>query len=258
MKDKIKNIILWVIGIFFILSFIAYWKTILIPSILILISGILVLPPVNNAINKKLEEKNNVKKYKTAKIILVVTFFLVFFSNVPAQEVGENSLVNDTNSISSSEETGNNTPQQTEINQPAESMSNIITETNGKYTGQRVDGKKQGYGKYEWNDGSVYEGEFKDDKINGQGKLTIPEKGIYEGNFSNSKKSGQGTYMFINKDKYIGNWEDDKMSGQGTYTFSNGDTYVGEFSDNKFNGQGTYTKDGKEYSGTWSNNEYKK
>ena len=64
--------------------------------------------------------------------------------------------------------------------------------------------------------------------------------------------------MFINKDQYVGNWEEDKMSGQGTYTFANGDTYEGNFADNKFNGQGTYTKDGKKYTGTWTNNEYKR
>ena len=48
------------------------------------------------------------------------------------------------------------------------------------------------------------------------------------------------------------------MSGQGKYTFKNGDTYSGEFSDNQFNGQGTYTMNGKTYTGTWKNNEYKK
>lgn len=72
------------------------------------------------------------------------------------------------------------------------------------------------------------------------------------------KRIGQGTYRFINGDTYIGDWLDDKMSGKGTYTFANGDTYIGEFSNNKFNGQGTYTQNNNKYTGTWSNNEYKK
>ena len=105
---------------------------------------------------------------------------------------------------------------------------------NGKYTGERVNGKRSGTGTYTWNDGSVYEGEFANDQINGEGKLTIPGKGTYDGEFVNGKKSGTGTYEFVNGDKYVGNWSNDVMSGYGTYTFSNGDKYVGQFSDNIF------------------------
>lgn len=139
-----------------------------------------------------------------------------------------------------------------------ETFTNIITTENGKYDGNIVNGKMQGKGTYEWNDGSKYVGDFANNKITGQGTLTIPEKGSYEGNFVNGKKSGQGTYKFANGDVYEGDWSDDKMSGKGTYTFSNGEKYVGEFKDNKFNGQGTYSKDGKEYTGTWKDNQYTK
>ena len=48
-----------------------------------------------------------------------------------------------------------------------ESALKSITETNGKFTGERKDGKKNGLGKYEWNSGAVYEGYFKDDNIDG-------------------------------------------------------------------------------------------
>lgn len=137
-------------------------------------------------------------------------------------------------------------------------LNKEFTNENGKYTGERVNGKKEGTGIYTWNDGSVYEGEFSNDQINGEGKLTIPGKGTYNGEFVNGKKSGSGTYEFVNGDKYVGNWSNDVMSGYGTYTFSNGDKYVGQFSDNKFNGQGTYTSNGSKYSGKWINNQYQK
>ena len=70
--------------------------------------------------------------------------------------------------------------------------------------------------------------------------------------------SGTGTYTFKNGDKYTGSFKDDCMNGEGTYTFSDGDVYKGSFSDNKFNGKGTYTKNGKSYTGTWTNNKYSK
>lgn len=137
-----------------------------------------------------------------------------------------------------------------------ESLTAVEKETNGKYTGARVNGLKEGKGKYEWNDGTVYEGEFKNDLMDGEGTLTIPNKGTYTGSFSKGLREGKGTFKFANGDTYTGNWLEDKMKGTGTYTFANGDTYTGAFSDNKFNGQGTYKTGGKSYSGNWTNNSY--
>lgn len=254
----IKNIVLWIISVFFILLFLVFCNTIFVPSVLILISGIILLPPINDLLNKKMENNKNIKIYKYSRIILIITFFLIFFVNVPTQDNKDMNSLGDTNTISSNEETIDIVSQPENNTNEVENTPQIIEDTNGKYTGDRVNGKKQGKGKYEWNDGSVYEGEFYEDNLNGYGKLDIPQKGTYEGYFVKGKKSEQGTYMFENKDRYIGKWDNDKMCGQGIYTFANGDKYEGEFSDNKFNGQGTYTKDGKKYSGTWLNNEYKK
>lgn len=251
--EKVKKVILWVIGMFFIITFLVYVNQIIVPSMLILIAGIILLPPINEKIKNKLEDEEKVNKYKIIRNIMVIVFILIFGVNVPTQNKVENQTNNQNNSYSINNV--GDTINQTEIDK---SVALTITETNGKYTGERVDGKKEGTGKYEWNDGTIYEGEFSNDKINGQGKLTIPQKGTYEGTFVNGKRSGQGTYTFTNGDIYQGNWTDDKMSGQGTYTFNNGDTYVGEFSNNKFNGQGTYKKGSNKYTGTWSDNEYKK
>lgn len=250
---KIKEVGLWIIGIFFIITFLVYVKQIIVPSILILITGLILLPPINEKIKSKLNDEEKVNKYKIIRCIMTIVFIFVFGLNVPTQNEIEKQSYNqnisyDTNNISDA-------INQTEVDK---SIELTITETNGKYTGEKVDGKKEGIGKYEWTDSSVYEGEFSNDQINGQGKLTIPQKGTYEGKFVNGKKNGQGIYTFANGDTYKGNWENDKMSGQGTYTFANGDKYEGEFLNNKFNGQGTYTKGSNKYKGTWSDNEYKK
>lgn len=248
-KETIKNIILWIISTFFIITFIVYLKQIPIPSICILIAGVMLLPPINKKIKLKLQEKGH--KYIISKNIIIFVFILIFFVNVPANQ---NTNINATNTENIT--TNQNKITENEIIEIPEIKNTI--ETNGTYTGNRENGKKSGTGTFKWNDGTVYEGEWKEDKINGKGKLTIPDKGTYEGYFENGQKQGQGKYNFQNGDIYEGNFSQDKMSGQGKYTFSNGDTYYGEFLDNQFNGQGTYTINGKSYTGTWKNNEYKK
>ena len=66
-KEKAKNIVIWTISIIFILAFIISFKEIPIPSIGILIAGIMLLPPVGKEIKKKLQEKDH--KYTVIKNI---------------------------------------------------------------------------------------------------------------------------------------------------------------------------------------------
>lgn len=256
-NGKIKNIILWIISILFILLFILYFKETPVPSIGILIAGIMLMPPVNNEIKKKLREKDY--KYTVVKNVFILVLSSIFMANMPSsntttQQVDSNAFENTSSIIQSA--TSINEINSNEILN--EVKIDEIAEKSGTYIGNVKNGKKDGKGTFKWNDGSVYEGEWKDDKIYGQGKLTIPNKGIYEGYFKDGKKEGQGKYTFVNGDIYEGNFSKDEMSGQGKYTFKNGDIYSGEFVDNQFNGQGTYTTNGKKYTGTWKNNEYKK
>ena len=53
---------------------------------------------------------------------------------------------------------------------------------------------KDGFGVYEWSDGTKYEGNFKEDR-----------------------KDGFGIYYFYNGDKYEGNFKEDRFHGNGTY-----------------------------------------
>ena len=238
-KNNSKNIFLWVLSIFFILSFFVYIGENCLPSIAILIAGILLIPPFNKRIKEKLEEEKKIKNYSLFKNIVVVILVIFFILGLESGNQNYTKINKE------------------QIKLPQTGQEEKVKETNGTYTGERVNGKKQGNAKFEWNDGSVYEGEFSEDKINGNGKLTIAGKGTYEGNFVNGKMNGQGTFTFTNGDIYQGSWEDDKMSGKGIYKFANGEIYEGEFKNNQFNGQGTYTINQKKYSGTWENNEYK-
>lgn len=246
----VKNIIAWLVGMTFILTFLVYVNEIPVAAVMILIAGIILLPPINGKIKNKFGDEEKIKRYKIVRNIIIIVLFVGFVGGLPTSSLEPK--------VSDSSNNTSNTLDAINKDKVDESVSLTITETNGIYTGERIEGKKHGNGKYEWNDGAVYEGEFSEDKINGKGKLVIPKKGTYEGVFVDGKRNGQGTFTFSNGDTYNGNWKDDKMSGQGTYTFSNGDIYVGEFSNNKFNGQGTYTTGNNKYTGTWTNNNYQK
>ena len=106
-KMLLKNLILWIVSIFFILTFIVYIKEIPIPSIGILISGITLFPPINNKIKIKLQEKGS--KYVVIKNIFISMLFLIFLVNIPSSSeniktdsnniVNENQIQNVVNSV---------------------------------------------------------------------------------------------------------------------------------------------------------------
>ncbi len=68
---------------------------------------------------------------------------------------------------------------------------------NDRYEGKFSNNLKDGFGSYEWPDGTKYEGNFKEDR-----------------------KDGFGIYYFYNGDKYEGNFKEDRFHGNGTYQVS--------------------------------------
>ena len=73
--------------------------------------------------------------------------------------------------------------------------SNIKKEYyNGKYIGDFINNKRQGKGKYIYNNGDIYEGEYKEDL-----------------------KDGYGTYKFVNGDIYKGDYKKGNFDGKGIY-----------------------------------------
>ena len=255
-----KNTMSWVFGIFLLLAGISYINTETALSIIMCVLGFILLPPINKKIIAKMGE-SNIKKYKDYRNIFIIIYVLVFSYYVPSNSMPEKS--NTTKAIPTSIEEsidGSSFTGTDNINQETidKSVTNILSDKNGKYTGDIVDGVKQGQGEFLWNDGTKYTGTFDDNNINGQGTLIYSNGESYEGNFVNGIREGNGTFKFSNGDVYTGNWKDDKMAGQGDYKFSNGDEYKGEFSENAFNGKGSYIKDGVTYTGSWVNNSYQK
>ena len=135
-------------------------------------------------------------------------------------------------------------------------VTQTLTYANGDaYTGETVNGQRQGEGVYTYKDGRRYTGSWQDNKRHGSGTLTFPNGDKYVGDFAEGVFNGQGTYTLSNGQQYTGSWKEDKQNGQGTLTYPNGDTYIGAWKDGKRDGQGTYTvHDGQQYIGAWQEN----
>ena len=64
------------------------------------------------------------------------------------------------------------------------------------YVGQLYRGKREGYGKLIYGDGSSYEGEWKNNEQNGKGSVTYPNKGYrFECTFRNGLAHGCGKFI---------------------------------------------------------------
>lgn len=138
-------------------------------------------------------------------------------------------------------------------------MAEINYDNGDKYSGEELNGSRNGFGRYTFVDGSFYEGEYVKDRMEGWGTYSFLNGDIYVGEWKNDKEDGQGTFTWGPKsdfagDKYEGAFKNGVKSGYGTYYWSNGDMFEGYWENDQQNGQGTYTyNDGEVTSGEWKN-----
>ncbi|HYR32994.1 MAG TPA: hypothetical protein VEQ87_01760, partial [Burkholderiales bacterium] len=139
-----------------------------------------------------------------------------------------------------------------------------ITPDGGRYHGSLRDGKFQGHGRIEWDNGNAYEGAFEDGvfsgrgrlkgadgrlyngdfargQFNGRGRFESPSGEIYEGDFQAGEFTGRGSYSRPDGARYRGEFQKWRLHGEGRYVDANGDIYEGQFKDGAFDGQGTLT-----------------
>ena len=110
------------------------------------------------------------------------------------------------------------------------------------YYGEFKNGKREGYGKYIWENGEYYIGQWLNDKKHGKGILYNTNRNIkYDGDFVNDKFEGYGKYIYENGNYYIGKWLNNKMHGKGIVYYKNGNIkYEGDFVNGKYEGDGKY------------------
>ncbi|CAF0800985.1 unnamed protein product [Adineta ricciae] len=129
-------------------------------------------------------------------------------------------------------------------------------ELKGAFRGETRRSLRSGFGVYQYpNPFFQYEGTWREGKKHGFGKLLFSDGSYYQGEFVNNEIIGQGTRYFASSgNTYTGHFHYGEMDGQGRLRLGNGDSYEGNFKSNHFEGEGSYLSHDKElYSGTWHN-----
>ncbi|KAF5732844.1 hypothetical protein HS088_TW17G00377 [Tripterygium wilfordii] len=123
-----------------------------------------------------------------------------------------------------------------------------------RYRGQYRQGLRHGYGVYRFYTGDLYAGEWSNGQSHGCGVHTCEDGSRYVGEFKWGVKHGLGHYHFRNGDTYAGEYFADKMHGFGVYRFANGHRYEGAWHEGRRQGLGMYTfRNGETQSGHWQN-----
>lgn len=123
-----------------------------------------------------------------------------------------------------------------------------------RYRGQYRQGLRHGIGLYRFYTGDVYAGEWYNGQCHGCGVHTCEDGSKYVGEFKWGVKHGLGHYHFRNGDIYLGEYFAGKMHGFGVYQFGNGHRYEGAWHEGRRQGFGTYTfRNGETQSGHWQN-----
>ncbi|KAG0461750.1 hypothetical protein HPP92_020226 [Vanilla planifolia] len=131
----------------------------------------------------------------------------------------------------------------------------VETWTKGsRYKGQYRKGLRNGFGVYRFYTGDVYAGEWLNGQSHGCGVHTCEDGSRYTGEFRWGIKHGLGHYRFRNGDTYSGEYFADQMHGFGVYRFANGQCYEGSWHEGRRQGLGMYTfTNGDTRYGHWSN-----
>ncbi|XP_077235127.1 uncharacterized protein LOC143877145 [Tasmannia lanceolata] len=123
-----------------------------------------------------------------------------------------------------------------------------------RYRGQYRQGLRHGFGVYRFYTGDVYSGEWSNGQSHGCGVHTCEDGSRYVGEFKWGVKHGLGHYHFRNGDTYSGEYFADKMHGFGVYRFANGHLYEGAWHEGRRQGLGMYTfRNGETQAGHWQN-----
>ncbi|CAN1175416.1 Phosphatidylinositol 4-phosphate 5-kinase 5 [Linum perenne] len=121
-----------------------------------------------------------------------------------------------------------------------------------RYRGQYRQGLRHGYGVYRFFTGDSYAGEWCNGQSHGFGVQTCADGSCYVGEFKCGVKHGLGVYHFRNGDRYGGEYFGDKIHGFGVYHFANGHCYEGSWHEGRKQGYGMYIfRNGDTRSGEW-------
>jgi hypothetical protein len=103
---------------------------------------------------------------------------------------------------------------------------NLVLENGARYEGGLSSGKMSGHGVYIFPSESpylTYSGDFVNGERDGQGTLIWRNGNRYDGEFHKGKREGQGElFWFANRERYKGEFRNDRMTGRGDYFLADG------------------------------------
>ncbi|XP_022863128.1 uncharacterized protein LOC111383299 [Olea europaea var. sylvestris] len=108
------------------------------------------------------------------------------------------------------------------------------------YEGEYHKGKCNGSGVYYYYMSGRYEGDWVDGKYDGYGVETWARGSRYRGQYRQGLRHGFGVYRFYTGDVYAGEWSSGQSHGCGIHTCEDGSRYVGEFKWGVKHGLGHY------------------
>ena len=145
--------------------------------------------------------------------------------------------------------------------------------------GWNINGEKEGFGIFIYNNKQVYKGFWKENNFDEYGLLFNNAYNYYIGQIENGIAKGKGELLINNKVKYISDFDNNLPNGKGEIKyldeeinykgdiingnkngfgileFKDGTKYEGEFKEDKYNGKGKIIyADGSEYEGNFNNN----
>ncbi|XP_074263562.1 uncharacterized protein LOC141586287 [Silene latifolia] len=127
-----------------------------------------------------------------------------------------------------------------------------------RYRGMYRGGLRHGYGVYRFYTGDTYVGEWCNGQYHGLGVQSCSDGSCYVGEFKCGVKHGLGCYHFRNGDRYAGEYFGDKIHGFGVYHFANGHCYEGSWHEGRKQGYGMYTfRNGEPKCGEWDSGSLK-
>jgi len=100
------------------------------------------------------------------------------------------------------------------------------------YVGDFVRGKKEGFGKCEYESGAYYEGPWKEGKEHGSFGIYVDNNSWetkYEGEWENGQRIGKGVVTYHSGAKWEGNFLNNKPSGNGKLNYENGVILTGKW-----------------------------
>ncbi|KAG1359234.1 putative phosphatidylinositol 4-phosphate 5-kinase 5 [Cocos nucifera] len=125
-------------------------------------------------------------------------------------------------------------------NRPSSGLWVRVYNNGDTYEGECRGGKCSGSGVYHYRMSGKYEGDWVDEKYDGYGVETWSRGSRYMGQYRQGLRHGFGVYRFYTGDVYAGEWFNGQSHGYGVHTCEDGSRYVGEFKLGVKHGLGHY------------------